>query len=212
VANRFKTAGWLEEERRCLRQLRAGNRAAFAPLYNAFSGPLYSRVLLPRLGDPRAAEDALAETFRIVLERLSEWHDQGVSIWFWLARIATNQAMDAHRAAARSERALAGYQRLLAPLLGEASAPPDEQEQREEEARVQAAVASTLGRIHPRYRDVLRRRFLLGHGREQCAQELGLRLGTFDVVLLRALRAFRREWMATFGEQATMGQEQSTEP
>jgi DNA-directed RNA polymerase specialized sigma24 family protein len=35
--------------------------------------------------------------------------------------------------------------------------------------------------------------------REECAAAMNVKLGTFDVLLLRALRAFRKEWDAVIG-------------
>jgi hypothetical protein len=36
--------------------------------------------------------------------------------------------------------------------------------------------------------------------REQCSTNLGVSIGTFDVLLLRALRAFRKEWTEFVGD------------
>jgi RNA polymerase sigma factor (sigma-70 family) len=181
----FNDPAWLEEERRCLRALRRGDGPAFARLYRAFAGPLYARVLLPRLGDAQAAEDALADTFRTMLEKLDTFEDRGGSVWSWLATVAANKAHDAHRERARDGRALRAFQRLAAPLVG-ADAPAD--------PHLGAAVAAALGDINPRYRRALELRFLEDRPREECAREMQVKLGTFDVLLLRALRAFRERW------------------
>ena len=44
----------LEWELRCLAEVERGNRRAFGELYSAYAPPLYSQVLLPRLGSPVA--------------------------------------------------------------------------------------------------------------------------------------------------------------
>jgi RNA polymerase sigma-70 factor (ECF subfamily) len=194
----FNDPAWLEEEQRLVERAVGGERAAVARLYAAFAPPLYGRILLPILGDRDAAEDALAETFRAAIERLAGFRYQGASLWYWLQAIGRSKAMDLHRARARANRALATFARLLEPLApwdeaaGAAFAEPDQR-------RLRGAVGEALARINPRYRQALEARFLEERSRDECARLLGVTLGTFDVVLLRALRAFRREWEARHG-------------
>ena len=194
----FNDPAWLEEEQRLVARARTGDRGAIARLYAVFAAPLYGRVLLPLLGDRDAAEDALAETFRAALERLGTFRYQGVSLWHWLQTIGRSKAMDLHRARARANRALAAFARLLEPLApweetpGAAFAAHDQR-------RLREAVDEVLGRITPRYRLALEARFLQDRSRDDCAGLLGVVVGTFDVLLLRALRAFRREWEARHG-------------
>jgi len=190
----FNDPAWLEEERRCLRELRRGDRAAFSRLYGAFAQPLYARVLLPRLGDRQAAEDVLAESFRTMLEKLDQYDDRGGSIWSWLATIAANKARDLERERARRGKALRGFAMLSAPLFeGQAPGPGDDAG---DAARLQAAVARVLDEINPRYRRALTLRFIEDRPRLECADLLEVKVATFDVLLLRALRAFRERWPA----------------
>ena len=144
--------------------IKRGDRAAFQRLYQVMAPPMYARILLPRLGDPAAAEEALADTFARAVERLDSYQDRGGSIWSWLVAIAANRALDMHRERARDGRALAGYQALLGPVLADAEAPRDEAL---DQVKLRAAVAAALD----------------------------VKVGTFDVLLLRALRAFRAAWL-----------------
>ena len=189
VHRSLEDAEWLGRERELLSRARAGDRAAFAEIYEAFARALYARVLMPRLGNAAAAEEALAETFHTALEKLADFDDRGRSVWFWLARIAANKATDQHRARARGGRALQSYARLV--LLDEAAPPPEPRQA----AELRAAVERVLGSIHARYRRAIELRFFEEQPREACARELQVQLGTFDVVLLRALRAFRAAWL-----------------
>jgi len=154
--------------------------------------PLYARILLPRLGDPATAEEALADTFARAVERLDSYQDRGGSIWSWLVAIAANRALDVHRERARTGRALAGFQALLGPILADAEAPHDEAL---DQAKLRDAVAGALARINPRYRRALELRFFEEQERDRCAAALEVKVGTFDVLLLRALRAFRAAWL-----------------
>lgn len=201
VEGSFNSRRWLRWERRCLERASRGDRQAFAALYEAFAEPLFARVLMPRLGNRQAAEDALSETFRTLLERMDRYEDQGVSLWYWLSRVASNKAMDMHRVKQRTARALANFDGLLAPLRERAPQPGELGDAEAELEAVRGAVRTILERINPRYRRAIELRFLEERTREQCAAGLEVKLGTFDVVLLRALRAFRREWEGAF--QAT---------
>jgi RNA polymerase sigma-70 factor (ECF subfamily) len=194
VAN-TEAADRIAWERTLLRRIRAGERAAFAELYRAYAPVLYRRVLLPKLGAPGAAEDALAETFRTAFVKLDSYEDQGVSIYHWLSRIASNKAIDMHRARARTDRALTQLEGLLAPLEQPGARDPfGELSARRDQAALEARITEALSALNPRYRRAIELRFLEERERPACAEALEVKLGTFDVLLLRALRAFRRAW------------------
>jgi RNA polymerase sigma factor (sigma-70 family) len=197
--NRPERLRW-EAER--VERARDVDSAAFAEIYRAYAPAIFARVLLPKLGNREAAEDALAETFRTAFERLDTFETRGVSLFFWLSRIATNKALDMHRAKATTGRAIASFEHLTAPL-GEA--PPDPGELfdlRGDALRTEAAVRAVLVRLNDRYRRAIELRFVEELPRESCAAALDVKLGTFDVLLLRALRAFRKEWEAVVEREA----------
>jgi RNA polymerase sigma-70 factor (ECF subfamily) len=182
-------------ERACIARARSGDKAAFAELYRALAPRLYAQVLLPKLGHAAAAEDALSETFRALLEHIATLVVADRSVWPWLCRVAANKAHDMHRSKARSRRALASFESMLAP---EPPAPDAGAalEARTGRAEAEQAVTSVLAELNPRYRRALELRFLEDRPRDQCAALMEIKLGTFDVLLLRALRAFRRQWQA----------------
>jgi RNA polymerase sigma-70 factor (ECF subfamily) len=172
-----------------------GEREAFAELYRAFAPRLYSQVLMPKLGNAHAAEDALSETFSALLEHAARLDVGERSVFHWLARVASNKAIDMHRKKARTRRSLASFESLLAPLL-EPVDPLAEGEHQATRLRAQKTVGQVLDALNPRYRRALELRFLQEQSRERCAEVMELKLGTFDVLLLRALRAFRKQWEA----------------
>jgi RNA polymerase sigma-70 factor (ECF subfamily) len=186
-------------ERRQIAAARKGDRAAFAELYRRYAPELFRRVLMPRLGNRQAAEDALSETFRTFLERIDQYEDQGKSVWYWLARVAVNKATDMHRVKGRTHRALVSFKSLLDPLRKGPKGPDDEVEAEVEKERLGEAVKETMDRLNPRYRRAIELRFLEDRPRQECADELEVKLGTFDVLILRALRAFRKEWERSVG-------------
>jgi RNA polymerase sigma-70 factor (ECF subfamily) len=194
----------LRWEDELLRRARAGDRAAFGELYREYAPTLFARVLVPKLGNRSAAEDALAETFRTALERLHQYESRGVSFYFWLVRIAANKATDMHRVKQRTGRALSSLEDLLGPLATGPDAPQKQLEDAREIASLRARVASCLDALNPRYRQAIELRFFDERERQECADVLEVKLGTFDVLILRALRAFRKEW--------ERGSERGTEP
>lgn len=181
-------------ERDCLRRACAGDNAAFGEIYDAYATRLYERVLWPALGNASAAEDALAETFRSAFQRLHDFEPGEVSIYYWLARIAKNKALDLHRARKVTGRVLANFESLLEPLCTPPASPEELLLGELTRHSLGQAVEATLSEINPRYREVITLRFLQDQPREHCAERLDVKLGTFDVLLLRALKAFRKRW------------------
>ena len=56
-----------------------------------------------------------------------------------------------------------------------------------------------MAAIPERYRTAIQLRLIEELTREECAQRLGVAIGTFDVLLFRAVRAFRKR----FGERVS---------
>ncbi len=159
---------------------------------------------MPRLANSTAAEDALSETFRAAIERIGSFEETGSGLYPWLARIAANKAMDMHRARAITQRKLDELGRvtgaLSAPVMGAA----DLLELKIEQGAMKTRVELVLARLNPRYRTTIELRFFRNLSREDCARELDIKLGTFDVLLLRALRSFKKVW-----QELVTGQELS---
>jgi RNA polymerase sigma factor (sigma-70 family) len=181
-------------ERECVARAVGGDSGAFGEIYDAYAERLYRRVLYPLLGNAAAAEDALAEAFRVAFQRLDAYRPGEVSIYYYLATIARNKALDMHRARKVTGRALANFEALLEPLALAPDSPEQLLEQESSRQRLGLAVQDTLSQINARYREAIALRFLEDQPREVCATRLGVKLGTFDVLLLRALRAFRKRW------------------
>lgn len=184
----------LEWERARLAAFGRGDRAAFGELYRAYAGVLYARILLPILRQPAAAQDALADTFERAHGKLHEVRIEDRSVFFWLARIAKNRALDMRRRASVERLAADRLERDFEPLaLGE----PDAESAlsvRDETRAMASRIERVLERLHPRYGQAVRLRILEERSREACAVALGVTVPTFDVVLLRALRAFRKSF------------------
>ena len=184
----------LRWEKQLVRKAVDGDRQAFGQLYHEYAPRIFSRVLMPRLGNRAAAEDALSETFRTALERLHQFKPKGVSFYFWLSRIAMNKATDMHRVKARTHRALTSFHELVVPTRPKDAQPGKELEAQQELELVRARIAQVFEELNPRYRRAIELRFLEDKSRQECADILEVKVGTFDVLILRALRAFRKKW------------------
>lgn len=71
--------------------LRAGDRAEFARLVDAYSAPIY-RLGLKMLNSPQDAEDVLQNTFLNAFTHLADFEGRS-SVSTWLYRIASNEAL-----------------------------------------------------------------------------------------------------------------------
>jgi RNA polymerase sigma-70 factor (ECF subfamily) len=170
---------------------RQGDREALGQLLRKHGPRLYRSVLLPRLGSPAAAEEALSVTYVKVVERFEQFTWQNVGIYPWLRVVAMRVALDQLRAKKR--------ELLFEPSDLERELEDAERDGRDAEAieRHDLAVArkrveQVLGRINPRYARAIRLRVLEERSREEAAAELDVSVATFDVVLHRAMAALRR--------------------
>ncbi|MGE5185068.1 MAG: RNA polymerase sigma factor [Acidobacteriota bacterium] len=190
----------LEEEQRLVEEAQAGHLDAMRPLLERYAQPLYGTVILPRLGDTANAEDVLRDTLATAVEKIKRFTWQGKSIYPWLRQIAINKVYDVHRQAKRSRK-------LADAMVHEVAVETDpdthadaqlmaDQERRAHRAHIDAA----LGRLAERYRTAIELRLIQELSREECARRLDVTVGTFDVLLFRAVRAFRKQFGDHDGE------------
>jgi RNA polymerase sigma-70 factor (ECF subfamily) len=187
----------LAEEQRLVEEARAGRLDAMRPILERYAQPLYGTVILPRLGDAASAEDVLRDTLATAVEKIKRFTWQGKSIYPWLRQIAINKVYDVHRQAKRSRR-LADAMVHELPSESDPEGHADAQLIADEERRAHAGrIREALGHIAERYRTAIELRLIEERPREDCARQLGVTVGTFDVLLFRAVRAFRKQ----FGER-----------
>jgi RNA polymerase sigma-70 factor (ECF subfamily) len=101
---------------------------------------------------------------------------------------------DVHRQAKRSRR-LADAMVHEVPVETDPDTHADalliaDQERASHRVRIDAA----MGKIADRYRAAIELRLIQELSREECAKQLGVTVGTFDVLLFRAVRAFRKQF------------------
>jgi len=192
----------LEQEQRQVEEAQAGNLDAMRPILERYAQPLYGTVILPRLGDTASAEEVLRDTLATAVEKIRRFTWQGKSIYPWLRQIAINKVYDVHRQSKRSRR-LADAMVHEVPMETDPETHADaqlmaDQERASHRVRIDDARVS----IAERYRQAIELRLIQELPREDCAKKLGVTIGTFDVLLFRAVRAFRKQ----FGERAESGE------
>jgi RNA polymerase sigma factor (sigma-70 family) len=184
----------LEEEQRLIQEAQRGNLDAMRPLLERYAPPLYGTVILPRTGDAATAEDVLRDTMATAVEKIGRFTWQGKTIYPWLRQIAINKVYDLHRHAKRSRRLADAMAREL-PESSDPDTHADAQLMAAEEQRSnRARIDHTLTAIPERYRVAIELRLVDELSREECARRLDVTVGTFDVLLFRAVRAFRKRY------------------
>jgi RNA polymerase sigma-70 factor (ECF subfamily) len=181
----------LPDERTVVDRARRGDRRAFEAIYRAYASTLFGYVLVPMLGDRDDAHDCLRETFLSAHKALTdyEWREPG--IYGWLKVLAKNKARDLLRASGRRQRLRGAFAEHVDALSGDGAAntPGEEEVQR---AQLRAQIERVLETMNARYAEVLRLRLLEDRAREDCAERMNVKIGTLDVLLYRACRAFRQ--------------------
>jgi RNA polymerase sigma factor (sigma-70 family) len=184
----------LEEEQRLVEAAQAGNLDAMRPLLDRYAQPLYGTVILPRLGDAASAEDVLRDTLATAVEKISRFTWQGKSIYPWLRQIAINKVYDVHRQSKRS-RKLADAMVHEVPVETDPDSHADAQLIADQERRShRERIDGTLDLLAERYRIAIELRLIQELPREVCARRMSVTIGTFDVLLFRAVRAFRKQF------------------
>jgi len=190
----------LEQEHRLVEEAQQGNLDAMRPILERYAAPLYGTVILPRLGDAATAEEVLRDTLATAVEKIRRFTWQGKSIYPWMRQIAINKVYDLHRQSKRSRR-LADAMVHEVQVESDPASHADAQLIADQERRAHRdRIDQTMGQLQDRYRLAIELRLVQELSREDCAQRLGVTIGTFDVLLFRAVRAFRKH----FGERAEL--------
>ena len=188
----------LEAEQRLIEEAQQGNLDAMRPILERYAQPLYGTVILPRLGDAVSAEEVLRDTLATAVEKIKRFTWQGKSIYPWLRQIAINKVFDVHRQSKRS-RKLADAMAHEVTHETDPESHADAQLMAEQERRAHRdRIDDAMHQLQDRYRTAIELRLIQELSREDCAKRLGITIGTFDVLLFRAVRAFRKQ----FGERS----------
>ncbi|MFF5337763.1 RNA polymerase sigma factor [Streptomyces sp. NPDC013181] len=167
-------------------RIRAGDRDAFAELYEEYARPVYNHAY--RLtGDWSTAEETMSETFLAAWRARHTVEPEGESLLPWLLGIATNKARNANRG---NGRRLAFLARRPAPEpvadIADATAG------HVDDTRRLAAVRQALGGLRRQDREVLALCVWSGLDYGEAAEALDIPVGTVRSRLSRARARLRR--------------------
>ncbi|MDX3583317.1 RNA polymerase sigma factor [Streptomyces europaeiscabiei] len=169
-----------DPERAARARIRAGDREAFAEVYDAYARAVYNHAY--RLtGDWSTAEEVMADTFLDAWRTRERLEPDGGSLKPWLLGMATNKARNANRSLGRR---LAFLARRPAPDPVADFA--DETAGRLDDARRLAAVRQVYGRLRRAEREVLALCVWSDLDYGQAAEALGVPVGTVRSRLSRA--------------------------
>lgn len=184
----------LDVERQIIDEAQRGNLNALRPLLEKYATPLYASVILPRVGDAVAAEDILRDTFYTAVTKINQFKWQGRSFFAWLRQIAVNKAYDLHRKSKRQRKLADAIKREL-PSQSAPESSADAMLIAEQERGIsRVRIDGTMGMISERYQTAIQLRLIDELPRDECAAKLDISIGTFDVLLHRAVRAFRKHY------------------
>lgn len=183
--------------------LRAGDRAEFVRLVDAYSAPIY-RLGLKMLGNPQDAEDVLQNTFLNALTHLADFEGRS-SLSTWLYRIASNEALMLLRRKKNTVN-LDDFQPedaeetpLPEVFVDWSALPEDELLNGESKGALDAAVAS----LPESLRMVFLLRDIEGLSIKETADILNLTETNVKTRLLRARMSLREQLSTYYGERLT---------
>ena len=141
------------DERLLVEAHNGGDSEAFASIVNEYSSSLYAHTMM-RLGEPRAAEDAVQETFLRAYRAMPRFEGE-FHLRAWLHRILTNVCFDEGD---RRRREIRAFDRAAG--LAELDGPPADEVLDIDRAYAQREVATALASLPVAYREALELRYV----------------------------------------------------
>jgi len=165
----------------------------FRKLYERHRNRVY-RTCYRLTGNEADALDAAQETFRILYHRIDRFHFRS-RFSTWLYRIASNTSLDVRAGSRR--RQIHSLDALAESAGWSVREPPDGKTEspirRASHHELQDGIQEALGRLSPKYRQVVVLRYLEGRTYPEMAEVLEISLGTVKSRMARAHVALERE-------------------
>ena len=155
------------DERLLVEAHNGGDADTFASIVNEYSSSLYAHAMM-RLGEARAAEDAVQETFLRAYRAMPRF-DGEFHLRAWLHRILTNVCFDEGD---RRRREVRTFDRMAS--LADPVAPPPDEVLDLDRASAQREVASALASLPEAYREALELRYVEQLSFRQVADATGV--------------------------------------
>ena len=107
-----------------------------------------------------------------------------------------HKIIDRHRHDARGRKAIEALTRESTTNAQRPATPAAMLIAEQDRQQLGACIAAALAHLPERYRVAIDLRLMQDLPRETCAESLSITVGTFDVLLFRAIRAFRKVFVA----------------
>lgn len=172
------------------RRARAGDRPAFARIYERYAATIHGVLLA--VAPRQEARDLVQEVFLLALRAIPRLDDPG-SVGPWLIRIARNRAHDAHKS-----------KRTMVELTEDQGTSPEESEgsqgtRLEEDEEAERALEAVRS-LPQAYRETLILRLVEGLSGPEIAARTGMTHGSVRVNLHRGMKLLR-ERLSQAGER-----------
>jgi RNA polymerase sigma-70 factor (ECF subfamily) len=167
-----------------LRRVAAGDRAAFAELYDRTSPQLFG-VALRILRQKERAEDVLQECFVAIWQRAGDYDPAKGAAMTWLMTILRHRAIDAVRRGGRQPERLAEPEEALLAL----AAGPSDSADRGSELR---SLQNCLGELGAPQRNAMLMVYAYGLTQEELAARTATPLGTVKSWIRRSLERLKK--------------------
>jgi RNA polymerase sigma-70 factor (ECF subfamily) len=180
------SAARAHDDERLLLRVAAGDRPAFALLYDRFSTPLYS-LALKMLGNEAEAQDVLQEVFLSIWSKAATFRIERGSAFSWVVSQVRNRAIDRLRARRRRGELVEAYAPELEPSGSAVFSSAHHAELSERAREVRAALAELSGEQS----QVLRMAYFEGLTQVEIAEKLEEPLGTIKARAHRGMARLR---------------------
>jgi RNA polymerase sigma-70 factor (ECF subfamily) len=170
-------------EEQLVQRAKAGDRNAFAQIYDLYADSVY-RFVFSRVSSEAAAEDLTSQVFLKAWESIARFHERGVPFRAWLFRIARNSVIDHYRTS---------KPHVCIDLIPNESADPDGDVAAKVETKwEEEKLAEAMTQLTEDQQQVLALKFLAGLSTEEAALVMGKRAGAIRALQMRGLQALAK--------------------
>ena len=166
-----------------IHQILGRDRRALLVFYRRFA-PKLSRFIAGKVGSPPDAEEILQDTLYAFLEAIRDFEGKS-NIQTFLFAICQHKVIDFYRRK-KIKHAVFSQMPQLEALISPLVSPEEELDV----TLVKEKIHTVLGRILPRYRQILVLKYIEGHSVAQIAEKLTLTFKSVESQLFRARKAF----------------------
>lgn len=176
-------------DERLIKTILNGNEQAFMDFVNQYS-PFLFAVIYPIIRDQHNTEDVLQEAFLQIYRSLPQYQHKGLKTW--LARIATNKAIDWQRKNAKTKFVRFDDEIDLQLLISDISQnEPESMQIKSEEKKELIQILEDLPVI---YQETIEKYYYQGKSYEEIAKEQGVAVKTIESRLYRGKQLLKQYW------------------